>query len=121
MAICRPFGDKWQSKTLFQTIFDQRSSIIKSVYDCRLPGLSSDGHRWEKLWSGKYNKLTGKINATIQFCQVRHVVHKHELHELTVTRTLSEALGLFEFIHFCLSGMLANTCIGLHGYFKCWH
>ena len=34
--------------------------------------------------------------------------HEHELHGLTMTRTLSEALGLFEFINFCLSGMLAN-------------
>ena len=27
IAICRPSGDKWQSKTLFVTIFDPRSSI----------------------------------------------------------------------------------------------
>ena len=41
------------------------------------------------------------------------MVHKHELHKLTMTRTLSKVsglfeLGLFEFIDFCLSGMLAN-------------
>ena len=41
-----------------------------------------------------------KGNATIEFCQVRDVVHKQELHELTVTRTLSKASGLFEFIFF---------------------
>ena len=34
------------------------------------------------------------------------MVHKHELHELTVTRTSSKASGLIEFIHICLSGML---------------
>ena len=28
--------------------------------------------------------------------------------ELTMTRTLSKASGLFEFIDLCLSGMLAN-------------
>ena len=50
----------------------------------------------------------GQINATKEFCQVTHVVHKHELHELTMPRTLSKASGLFEFIDFCLSGMLAN-------------
>ena len=44
--------------------------------------------------------MTGKRNATIEFCQVGHVVHKHELHELTMTRTLSKASGLFEFIDF---------------------
>ena len=36
-----------------------------------------------------------KKNATIEFCPVRHVVHKPDLHELTMTRTLS-----FEFIDF---------------------
>ena len=30
-----------------------------------------------------------------------NIIHKHELHELTVTRTLSKASGLFEFIDFC--------------------
>ena len=66
-------------------------------------------------------KLTSKRNATIEFCQVRHVVHKHKLHKhnhkLTMTRTLSKASGLFEFIDFCLSGMLAN----IHEYFNCCH
>ena len=33
--------------------------------------------------------LTGKRNAEIEFCRVRHVVHKHELHELTITRTVA--------------------------------
>ena len=37
IAICRPTGDKWQSKTLFLANFDPRSSIAKSVFDCRLP------------------------------------------------------------------------------------
>ena len=36
------------------------------------------------------------------------MVHKHELNELTMTRTLSKASGLFEFIDLCLSGMLAD-------------
>ena len=38
---------------------------------------------------------TGKRNATIEFCQVINAVHKHEL---TMTRTLIKALGLFAFI-----------------------
>ena len=33
IAICRPTGDKWQSKTLFLAIFDLCSS---SVFDCCL-------------------------------------------------------------------------------------
>ena len=28
IALCRQSGDKWQSKTLFLTIFDLRSSIV---------------------------------------------------------------------------------------------
>ena len=39
IAICRHTGDKWQSKTLFLSIFDPRSSIVDSVFDCRLPGV----------------------------------------------------------------------------------
>ena len=39
IAIFRPTGDKWQSKTLFLAIFDPRSSIVKSFFDCRLPGV----------------------------------------------------------------------------------
>ena len=37
IAICRHTGEKWQSKTLFLSIFDQCSSIGYSVFDCRLP------------------------------------------------------------------------------------
>ena len=33
IAICRPTGDKWQSKTLFLSIFDPRSSIVDYVFD----------------------------------------------------------------------------------------
>ena len=36
ISIRRPTGDKWQSKPLFQAIFDQRLLIVKSVFDYRL-------------------------------------------------------------------------------------
>ena len=39
IAICRPTGDKWQSKTMFLTSFDPRSSIVKSVFDRHLSGV----------------------------------------------------------------------------------
>ena len=39
IAICRLTGDKWQSKTLYLPIFDPRSLIDKSLFDCRLPGV----------------------------------------------------------------------------------
>ena len=41
IAICRHTGDKWESKTLFLSIFDPRSSIVDNVFDCRLPGVVS--------------------------------------------------------------------------------
>ena len=37
IAICRHTGDKWQSKTLFLSIFDPHSSIFDRVFDCHLP------------------------------------------------------------------------------------
>ena len=39
IAICRPTGDKWQLKTLILAVFDLHYSIVKSVFDCRLPGV----------------------------------------------------------------------------------
>ena len=32
-------GDKWQSKTLIMAFFDPRSSVVNSVFDCRLSGV----------------------------------------------------------------------------------
>ena len=61
--------------------------------------------------------LTGKRNATVEFVKLRRVIHKHELHKLTVTRTLSKASGLLEVVDLCLSDMLAN----IHEYFNCCH
>ena len=46
IAICRPIGDKCQSKTLFLAIFDPRSSIVKSVFDCRLLGVEYVKDNW---------------------------------------------------------------------------
>ena len=60
---------------------------------------------------------TSKRHATIELLQVIHVAHKHELIVLTMTRILSKTSRLFEFIDFCLSGMLADK----HGYFNCRH
>ena len=39
IVICHPTGDIWQSKTLFLAIFDLCLSIVKSVFDCCLPGV----------------------------------------------------------------------------------
>ena len=40
IAICRPTGDKWQSKTLFLAIFNPRSMIVKERF--RLPPIRYD-------------------------------------------------------------------------------
>ena len=34
-----PDWRKWHSKTMFQVMFDRRSSIVKSVFDCHLSGV----------------------------------------------------------------------------------
>ena len=47
-------------------------------------------------------------------CKSDSLFHKHEL---TITRALSKASGLFEIIDVCLSGMLAN----IHEYINCCH
>ena len=39
IAICHPTGDKWQPKTLFLEIFDPCLSIVKSDFECPLPGV----------------------------------------------------------------------------------
>ena len=35
IAICRPTGGSWQSKTLFLASFDPHSSMVMSFFDCR--------------------------------------------------------------------------------------
>ena len=55
IAICRPTGDKWQSKTLFLAFVDPHSSIVKCVFDCRLSGVLNYSHWFatqENLSSG---------------------------------------------------------------------
>ena len=50
IAICRPTGGKWQLKTLFLVIFDSSLLIVKSVFDCLLPGViipHGKGHNTE--------------------------------------------------------------------------
>ena len=39
IAICRPTGDKRQSKILFLSIFVQYSLIVDHVFDCCISGL----------------------------------------------------------------------------------
>ena len=41
IAICRQWGDKWQSKTLFLSILYPPLSIIDNVFDCHLPSVKT--------------------------------------------------------------------------------
>ena len=51
----------------------------------------------------KLSYTDGQRNAIIYIyiCQVRYVIYKHELHEITMTRIMSKASMLFESIDFC--------------------
>ena len=46
IAICRPSGYKSQSKKLFLVIYDSRSSIVQSVFDCCLSDMIKEGILW---------------------------------------------------------------------------
>ena len=39
IAICHQYGDKWQLKTLFLSLFDPCPSVVGNVFDCCLPGV----------------------------------------------------------------------------------
>ena len=61
IVICRPTGNKWQSKTLLLSIFDPRSSIVVYVFDCRLPGVLT---LLEFLFSANIGELWFKFQKT---------------------------------------------------------
>ena len=64
IAICCPTGDKWQSKTLFLSIFDPRSSIVDYIFDCHLPDV---GLKESKL-DYKFSTCLG-----IQLISIQHL------------------------------------------------
>ena len=66
--ICRPTGDKWQLKTLFLAIFDPRSSIVKSVFDCHFPRV--DPLRVTFSFKIGYNQCTLTHSLAV-FCDSR--------------------------------------------------
>ena len=49
IAICRHIVDKWQSKTLFLSIFDSRLSIVDSVFNSRLPIVSIQQNKSKEI------------------------------------------------------------------------
>ena len=58
--ICRQLGDKWYSKTLFLAFLIHVSSIVKSVFDCRLPGVvisCNSNEVSERLFSFAKNEI----------------------------------------------------------------
>ena len=50
---CYVLGHKWLSKKLFISSFDLRVSIVKSVFDCRLPGVNKRCSACEMLFLWK--------------------------------------------------------------------
>ena len=76
IAICRPTGDKWQSKTLFLVIFDSRSSIVKSVFDSVCP-----------VW-GRFMYLQRVVKRIIIFCAVSGSRPYHYISSLVIGQNL---------------------------------
>ena len=60
----RPTGLKWQLKTLFLAIFDPHSSFIKSVFNCRLPGV--DRQTSQKQNPSNFKKVGQKKKLAIR-------------------------------------------------------
>ena len=52
IAIRDPNGDKWQSKTLFLSIFEPCLSIVKSVFGCHLSGVPLVRNDFETFITG---------------------------------------------------------------------
>ena len=65
IAICRPNGDKWQSETLFLAIFDPRTSIVKSVFDCHVSSVKELNKKQVFERNGKCSiKISKQINRS---------------------------------------------------------
>ena len=66
IAICRPTGDKCQSKSMFLASHDPHSLIVKSVMDCHLSDVKTFYHFY-------YKECICLINScrNCQFCKIR--------------------------------------------------
>ena len=72
ITICRPTGDKWQSKTLFLTIFDLHSSIALTF---SIPPIRCD--------NGTYTVIRSDDDfpSGIRIKDIRQVVKEYKMRE----------------------------------------
>ena len=83
--------------------------VFVDVDHCKLPmydWLPKLYKRHFKLHFVANSILNSKKNATVKFCHVLHVAHKHEFDQ-----NLVSCLGVVLICQFCLPGMLANIHI----------
>ena len=106
IAICRSNDDKWQSKTLFLSIFDPRPTIFKNVFDCRLPGMHMGV--WEKV-EEEFRWVICPIDKCIN-CQVNK--------PLSGTSTLHQVISLFTWFSRYLYYEHAQGWLGIWYTFK---
>ena len=52
IAICRQWGDKWQSKILFLSIFYPRPSIVDNIFDCHLSSVTQQQNQTPQNQTG---------------------------------------------------------------------
>ena len=83
IAICRPTGDKWQTKTLFLLNFYPNLLIVKSVFDCRLPGVCMILKNFKNL------------------CQTLVLVRFHNLHLMVLQVRNKNLIFLFLIQNIC--------------------
>ena len=55
-------GDKWQWRTLFPSRFDLSLSIVKSVFDCHLPGVEMVTMIFNKNNENEFDPLKNVVN-----------------------------------------------------------
>ena len=120
IAICLQTGDKWQSKTLFLAIFDLRSPIVKSIFDCHFPvcypansfcpenvvcflcmlHIFKTLFRLDFLWKqtlGFLIKLLSRLTCVQIVCNKDYIVHK-QMREQMFWLVGKELTTIFKFV-----------------------
>ena len=84
IAVCRPNGDTWQSKTLFLAIFYTRSSIVKSAFEFSIAICRPNDDKWQSKHFLANFDTRFSINKSVFDCRLFDVVNS--IHKKPDTR-----------------------------------